>query len=336
MEMINEILFVTDYDNRVLQKKHMYDSMDFDYIKEKMIIINPNVKFVTFNQIRNEIGLNNISNCTIIYTTSQMFTYKKYVEETMIILNKRNNLVPNLDVLLAHENKSYQEIYLNSMDINTNIKGWTYGDLSSFENYNHNYPIVVKMVSGSQSAGVKFCHTKREAVKFIKSKTKGDAAQELLSVPLKFWPFHFKELRQQRRFLVQEKIDNSANEWRIEWHNGRILGFYRELKKNSQYASGGSIQKLYDIPENILSYIEEISIKLNSPHIIFDIINNEKIYLVEFSGIHIGQNGLNLFEENRYYEKQNGIWKKINFDKTDKIIEDFYVHDVSRHLKEIV
>ncbi len=333
MQLENKILFVTDYDDRVLQRKHMYDSMDYNFIKVQIEKINSKVIFITFDELRNNIGINNIVNCTIIYTTSQMFGYKKYVEETMTVLDKTNILVPKLDVLLSHENKSYQELYLNYLDVQTNIPAWSYGDLKSFKSMDHKYPLVIKMVSGSQSAGVKFCNSEKQALKFIKSKTKGDVLQELFSVPIKFWPFHIKELNVQRRFLVQEKVDNRANEWRIEWHNGRILGFYRELKKNSQYASGGSIQKLYDIPVELLNYIEELSIKIGSPHIIYDVISNDKFYLVEFSGIHIGQNGLNLFEQNRYYKKVGSSWKKIEFNKHDKIVEEFYVHDISGYIK---
>lgn len=316
-----KIAIITDNKHRILQGTTMYQSLDTDYIVDKLKSDYTLTTF-THDQIQSE-NFNRFD--AVIFTTSQVYWYKQYVELNIGFLDK-DKLIPSYESLLSHENKAYEYMWLKT-NTQDPLYFKNYSDLSTFTQDQHTYPLVLKTPNGSSSRGVQICNTNKQAIKFIRSICRKQLISELVMTPLIQWPHHFINTRQNANFIAQECITDYNGDYRVQVMGDKFFVYYRELKAKKQYTSGnGSINHYaINVDTRLLDKALELQNKIKSPHIIFDfIISNDKIHVLEFSAIHTSNVAIDNCPV--YYQfDANCTWQKQNVSKDVKR-EDYYVY----------
>lgn len=313
------IAFITDNKQRVLQGKTMYDSLDTDYIVNRLSAVH-DVYALTHHSLQST-DLSNYD--AIIYTTSQVYWYKKYVELNIEFI-KSQKLIPSIESLLSHENKAYEYMWLkqNTSDC---LEFKFYSDLDSYRKDEVEYPIVIKTPSGSSSRGVKICDNSKQATRFIKQLRTKQLISELAMTPFIQWPLHIRDTKLNANFITQQCVLNYRGDYRVQVMGDKFFVYYRELKADHRYTSGSGSVNHYDIDvdEKLLNTALDLQTKINSPHIIFDfILDNQQVYTLEFSAIH--PSNVAIDNSQFYYKLINDKWQKISVD-TSYIREDYYV-----------
>lgn len=330
---MRKVLLVTDHSNRFLQKKHRFDSLDIQKLADGLAE-NHQVEITSFAEIVN--SGKTYSGYDIIYTGSQMPMYKNYIEDIMYHLNENNNLIPSFEILKSHENKFFQELQNRKLGIDTNIPAYLFGDIheyqAMFEGKDERFPLVIKGISGSASMNVKIVRSYAESIEAIKEIDANMVAGMNADMPKQYDLFP-AENNMNRQIVVQEFIELPNYDYRVHVMGDRYYGHKRTLCEGSEYASGsGSINDFNcELSDGILNYAKEQFEKLDTPHIIFDIVEKEDgYYLIEWSGLHLGC--VSLLNAERYYHQVNGEWQRVENKHPE--LEAEYVHAFNTVLNE--
>lgn len=299
----------------------MYDSLDTDYIINKLSQ-DHDITTITHHDLQHT-DLDSFDR--IIYTSSQVYWYKKYVELNIDFITDKSKLTPSYESLLSHENKAYEYSWLKANYTNAlNYKNYAY--IPDFLNDNITYPIVIKTPSGSSSRGVRICKSEKEAKKFIRKIRNNQLFSELSMTPKLLWAHHLRDTKANANFIAQECIKNYEGDYRVQVMGDKFFVYYRKLKKNKSYTSGHGSVNHYEcaIDTKLLDVAKELQAKLNSPHIIFDfVLTNDQVKVLEFSAIHPSNVALDNCKCFYQFENEKWIRKETNqFAKR----EDHYVY----------
>lgn len=327
------MLIVLDNKNRYLQRKNRFDSLDIETIA---VNIKREIKFTNFFELSNNlVKIHDV----ILFTSSQIELYKNYIDDVMYNY-KDKLLIPSYDVLISHENKLSQEFYNRKYNIDTGIKTFLIGDIEDLINLNENGLLpkkyVLKASSGSASTNVKICESLEEGISAITNMYKFILEGYNKSTPAKYDQYP-EENKTKCKVIVQEFIHSSKREWRLLFSGDKIFGYMRKKNDENSLASGKLHEMGYDgeieIPLEILKYGEDIFSKIQSPFAILDIMEdeiNDRLCLLEWSGIHIGI----LFQRGvytRYYLNEKG--KYISYRFNDEI-SDTFADAINLYLEE--
>lgn len=319
---------VVDYKDRYLQNKHRFDSLNVNRLKE---LLDGEVEVINFFELLNE---NGDEDDVIIYTSSQVEQYKKYIEDTMYFQSDKI-MVPSYGVLRSHENKFFQELYNRKKGIDTNIPAYLIGDISEFDKLvkeeKLEIPFVVKGITGSSSTNVTIAHSYEEGRLAIENLYKPivDAYNHMAPEYLDLYP---GENSHHRQVVIQEYIPLPNYDYRIHIMGDHYWGHKRTLAEGSEYASGsGSINEYgCELPNHVLDYAKDVFEKIDSPFAILDVVDiDEKCYLIEWSGIQLGI--VSLLNGERYYYLEDEKWKRIE-QKPD--IELEFANSINKFIKE--
>ncbi len=319
---------VLDYKDRYLQKKHRFDSLDIDKLVE---YLDGEVTVTNFFKLLNE---EQGDDEVIVYTSSQVEQYKKYIEDTMYF-HEDKLMIPSYAVLRSHENKFFQELYNRKHGIETNIPAYLIGDLSEYDKLVAEQaleiPFVVKGINGSSSVNVTICESYEEGRAAIEALYKPlvDAYNELTPPNLHLYP---GENSQHRQCIIQKYIELPNYDWRVHIMGDRYWGHKRTLLEDSKYASGSGSENDFscDIPDQVLNYAKAVFEKLESPFVILDIVDiGDKCYLIEWSAIQLGI--VSLLNGQRFYTEEAGNW--IRTEQTPDIELEF-ARSINQYIKE--
>ncbi len=311
-----KIALVTHNNNKFLQAKTMYDSLDIDYIyttlhREFDIELLTHSELNLTAQARFDI---------IIYSTSQVLNYKQYVQTTLYNFQADSHLIPSYQCLLAHENKAYEYSLLEHIGLST-LKFKHYTSKIDYLSDNIDYPLVLKTPHGSSSRGVKICTSERQAKAFINKVRNRQLLAELIMTPPIQWFHHIRELKAEASFITQQYIANYEGDYRVQVIGNKFFIYYRKLKRSRKYTSGNGSINIYDLHniDHILDAARAFAHKIYSPHIIFDIVESNGIHILEFSAIHTSNVAIDSCDV--YYTYDNRWIKNANNQKR----EDYYI-----------
>lgn len=319
---------VLDYKNRYLQKKHRFDSLDIEKLTE---YLEGNVKITNFYDLLNN---DQDGDNVIVYTSSQVEQYKKYIEDTMYFHDDKL-MIPSYAVLRSHENKFFQELYNRKHGIKTNIPAYLIGDISEYDKLvasgKIKVPFVVKGINGSSSVNVTICESYEQGRIAIMSLYKPivDAYNQLTPPNLHLYP---GENTNHRQCIIQEYIELPNYDWRIHIMGDRYWGHKRTLIGDSKYASGSGSENDYscNLPKHVLDYAREVFSKIESPFVILDIVDiGEDCYLIEWSAIQLGI--VSLLHGERYYRYEQTEWKRY---EEEANVEREFARAINEYIKE--
>ncbi len=319
---------VLDYKNRYLQNKHRFDSLDVEKLAH---YLDGDVQIVTFFELLNE---QTSDEEVVVYTSSQVEQYKKYIEDTMYF-QKDKVMVPSYSVLRSHENKFFQELYNRSHGIKTNIPAYLIADISEFDKLvaeqKIDLPFVVKGINGSSSMNVTIAHSYEQGREAILQMYKPlvDAYNTLTPKKLDLYP---GENSNHRQVVIQKYIPLPNYDYRVHIMGDRYWGHKRTLLDGSEYASGsGSVNDFEcELPAHVLEYSKEVFSKIDSPFVILDVVDVQgQCYLIEWSGVQLGI--VSLLNGKRYYVKNDDSWQRHQHEPN---IEEEFARSINMYVKE--
>ncbi len=319
---------VLDYKDRYLQKKHRFDSLDTDKL---VSYLEGDVEVTNFFKLLNE---SSDDDDVIVYTSSQVEQYKKYIEDTMYF-HEDKLMVPSYAVLRSHENKFFQELYNRKHGIKTNIPAYLLGDKSEFEllvdEGKLKLPFVVKGINGSSSVNVTICESYEQGREAIDKLYKPlvEAYNTLTPPNLHLYP---GENSNHRQFIIQEYIELPNFDWRVHIMGDRYWGHKRTLVGDSKYASGKGSENDFtcEIPDFVLDYAKEVFSKIESPFVILDIVEVDGgCCLIEWSAVQLGI--VSLLNGQRYYKLEQNKWQR--HDQVPDVEYEF-ARSINEYVKE--
>jgi glutathione synthase/RimK-type ligase-like ATP-grasp enzyme len=288
---------------------------------------NSGYKVITceFHQIAN--GEIDIENSVVFYTFSQKMLIREYIQDVVYALKLKNNiLLPSYELLKCHEDKGFQELYRKHLGI-APLKAYYISDICEIDNYDIEYPCVLKTIDGSNGRGVFLAHNKAELLKQIKLATTTLGFFQKLDLlrrkhfrykkTVKGWPefdaakdFHaYKEyVKPTRNMVIQQFIPDLEFDFRVLAVYDHFYITKRHVKDGDFRASG---TKLFDFDtgdvQKILNYAQGIHQKVNHPYLSMDIaVSGDKYYLLEYQALHFGNNVIKL--SNGFYRIEDGNW----------------------------
>ena len=315
--MEKNILLITDYND--LYRQDIYRSQGIDLVKFKKTL-EENGYFVTqlnYNELLNNDDITSYEGYNVVYTSSENLEYKEYIKDIIYELGKKNNLVPRYDLLMAHEDKLYQEILKKSVGIKS-LSAKTYATMKDLykDIDSVTCPVVIKKCVGAGSISVYKANNRNELIKYAKKIMKSKTFYEYYLKALykkvkgKLNEHYFDDEKYFGRLVLQQYIPNLECDWKVLVFGDKYYALRRNVRKNDFRASGSGMFS-FEIPDyRILDYAKQIYEKMDVPFLSLDLcIDTEgNVYLIEFQGIHFGPYTL---INSPHYFKKNENWERV-------------------------
>ncbi|MHA5067736.1 ATP-grasp domain-containing protein [Cetobacterium somerae] len=323
---MKKILILTDYRNSFRREEKSYYSLSLNKMREVFIKNSYEVEVLSYIDIIN-LGLENIENQNIVYTSSADDNYKKYIDDIVFYLKDKNKIFPKYELLKCQENKGFQELY----KLKQGIKSLKYYYLCNLKDLNKvenklTYPIIMKKINGAGSSQVFKINSKNELIdkikkniktqEYIKKYLKKKISEIIIKLKLdrknlkKYQNYVLEEINMEP-FVLQEFVPDLESDWKILVFGKKYYALNRRVREGDFRASGSGKLFFIEPPESVLNYAEKIYKKLDTPIASLDIcINkNNECNLIEFQSLHFGP--YTIMKSNYYYEKINSNWKQI-------------------------
>lgn len=258
-------------------------------------------------------------NCIILYASSDLTSYKDYIEDILIYLNDDNILIPHFDLFRAHENKGFQELLRRKLALPT-LTSHYFGTIEELYEilYKVHFPVVLKNTTGSGSKDVRLIHNKNQLIRTVKSLSKQSTfIIDLIKKYLKRYVFTGKykfentqESLYYNNFILQQFIPDLTNDWRVLIFFDKYYVLTRDVRKHDFRASGSKKKYYSDIDLSLLDFSEIIFKKLNTPWASLDVCGDtSKYHLLEFQGVNFASK--TLINAPYYFTRnKNNQWEK--------------------------
>lgn len=350
--MNKKLLIITDYKGN-FYCHHRTTTMNVKKMSNLFKKYYDNVKVMKYNELYD--CLSEIKKYDIIYTSIENAPkYKDMILEIVNVLSKNNNVYPKTDILLAHDNKIYQE-YIKEVNEIKSIPAISINNFLEFIDVSVEFPCVLKNITGSGSRNVFIINSKSDAFKIKKQeliknikyninmrksfsyKMKALVLIILLNIlPSKVgYKIFTKKCTSiplnDCRFLLQKFIPNQTCDYKVLVYNDKYFAIKRDVRKNDFRASGSGIISNCEIPDYALHALKKVYDKLDNPIISFDIILDDKnriINIIEWQGIHHGPATVEIAKKYYQFDGKKFVEKDNNYN-----IEDLYVDTYASYIK---
>lgn len=220
--------------------------------------------------------------------------------------------MPRYELLLAHENKGFQELYRKHLKFG-NLKG---SYIFDFDQLPQSFPFVYKKVTGAGSSGVSLIKSKRD-LKLIKRKDFSISIKRKLIKLVRKLSLNANEYSiynyRHKGFnlaVTQEFVKGLLYDYKILVFGDKYYALKRNVRDGDFRASGSGNFEFNRCPDLVLNYSKEIFELLDTPFISLDVyINNNECGLIEFQAINFGPTTLT--NSPGYYRKSDTSWEYI-------------------------
>ncbi|MDH1699105.1 hypothetical protein N5I05_11295 [Acinetobacter johnsonii] len=298
---------------------------------EKMVSkLNFSARVISFNEL-DEMILS--SDDIIIYTSSENPEVRQFIKNKLYYIKDKCVLIPSYDLLMAHEDKGFQEIMKKEKKFG-NLKGCYIFDI---DNHQFNYPKVLKTAQGAGSSGV-FLVKDNTDLKRIKNKFfEPDFKRKVIKLQRKFklnpeeYKLYSYKYKKFNLFVEQDFISNLACDYKVLVFGDRYFVLKRNVRKNDFRASGSGDFEFLDPPVEVLNFAKEIADTLKNPYLSLDIAQSDKgCHLIEFQATNFGPYTL-LNAPVRYVKVENSWKKEVNC----RDLESNYAYALNYFLKNL-
>ena len=241
-------------------------------------------------------------NHTIWYTGSDATSYRNYIEDILLVLRKKNTLVPDFELFRAHENKGFQELLRKKLDL-PRLTSHYFGTVEELEKLEGRiqFPVVLKEVSGSGSKNVYLAGHWKQLRKKVKSlsRTRSFYLQVLKKYAKRYLfrgRYRFEntlESLHYKNFIVQQFVPGLTNDWRVLIFHDRYYVLTREVPKRDFRASGSRNHYYEEAAPSLLDFSERVFKRLDTPWAALDICGVDNTYhLLEFQMINFASGSM--------------------------------------------
>lgn len=274
----------------------------------------------TYHEVFNEnIDLQGIP---IFYTFSQKENLRHYIGDIIHYLYlKGYHLIPDITLLLCHEDKGYQEILKRKLGINS-LNSLFFSSSDDIASYDLKFPLVLKTIDGSNGNGVFLIHSETELYKILRKWEKCTVLERLdllrrahmRSKTFKEYPNfnsridalqYEKHIKPERSFILQPFIPNLKYDYRVLVLYNKLWVTRRWNRDNDFRASGAKKFDTNFVAEaDLLNFAMDIFKKFDTPSLSLDIaFDGTNYHLIEFQAQHFG---VNVIVKNTGYYYYNG------------------------------
>lgn len=299
-------------------------SLDVDKIST---LLDYDVEIITINDLMN---IDFDPEDTVIYTSSDEENIRLYLRDVMYFINKKCRILPNYNMLLAHENKGFQELFRTELGIG-NLDGNYFFDI---DDSRLTMPKVLKTVSGAGGSGVFLAKNKSDIssikTKYFEVSNKRKIIKLQRRLKLKSNEFSIYNYRHKgfNLFVEQEFVPNLSNDFKVLVFGDRYYGLKRTIKNKDFRASGSGLFECVKPPKEVLDFAKSVVDKIDNPYFSLDIAQSKDgCYLIEFQGTNFGPTAL-LKCSNRYVSFNNE-WME---EKNNKDIEENFAYALNTFL----
>lgn len=281
--------------------------LDYRKIKENLATALPNhrVEISSLNTIVSDPSLLS-EKCSLFVSSSYDKSYQKYICDVVrhiSLVRPDVRLIPSYDMLLAHENKGYQELVKKRLGI-SELKGAYFGDISDFDaTMKAESPYVVKLLEGAMSSNVFLANDHqdlRSKLEKIGNKNRRYDLKRLLrsymiwrkynNVSDEFSLQNYNEFfRARTPFVIQDFVPDLAHDYKVLVFGEKYFVLKRYVRENDFRASGSG-DFVFEPPSSaVLEYAKKVFDLLATPFVSLDIAERKgNCYLIEYQGIGFG------------------------------------------------
>lgn len=299
-------------------------------LEKVSLLLNINSDVVNVRDLLN-IGLSKED--IILYTSSDEDNIRFYIKDLMYFVNKRARIIPSYEMLLAFENKGFQELYRRENNIG-NISGNYFYDL---DDAFLPFPKVLKTIDGAGSSGVFLVKNDNDLAKirkkFFKVSIKRDVIKAQRKIKLSQQQYDIYSYRHKgfSNFIEQEFIPNLKHDFKVLIFGDRFYVLKRSIRKNDFRASGSGKFEFISPPKEVLDYAKEVASILDTPYLSLDIAHSSLgCHLIEYQGTNFGPYTL-LNSPYRYIPSNSG-W---NVEKNCKDLEANFAYAINYYLDKL-
>lgn len=285
----------------------LWMGLDFHKIKSFLQQLSPEieVEIAELYKVANDLSVLE-EGSFLFFSSSYDNSYRKYICDVVRYISQVRpdiGLIPNYDMLLAHENKGYQELMKKILAIEE-PSGDYFGDLSDFDPSIHSrFPYVVKLLEGAMSSNVFLVESYKDLERKLKARRNKNLRYDLKRL-LKnyvinrkyrvdadgFSRRNYDEFFQTRTpFIIQDYVKELTHDYKVLVFGDKYYPLKRYVRDNDFRASGSG-KFVYEPPSfAVLDYCRKIYDLLNVPFVSLDIAERQgNCYLIEFQGIGFG------------------------------------------------
>jgi len=289
--------------------KSSWDTLDLERLSSSFSTDIYDIKFISIIDIPT---IKFDSNDVLIYTSLYSNEVRSYLKDILYYVKDQCLIIPNYEILLAHENKGFQEVIKQHLDSNDLPSQYVF-DLDQIK---QPIPFVLKTVDGSGSSGVQLIKTESDFNKAkknynqlpVKRTVKNIIRSKQLSAEsYALYSYFYKPFK---RFVAQPFLENLKCDYRVLVIEQRLYAMRRDVRKGDFRASGSKKFHHNKVPHELLDYAKGVFDKLDNPFISMDLAFKDGTpYLIEFQGTNFGSSVIRL--SNGYYCKTADGWEFI-------------------------
>jgi glutathione synthase/RimK-type ligase-like ATP-grasp enzyme len=276
------ILILTDYTQSF---KEMIDPVQLQALFQQEGMT---TEVATYEEI--DPRVHTIRDTWVVYTSSQLPVYKRYIEDLLYVLMAKNTLVPRYEMFKCHNDKVFQERFKGQLGISS-LPAYCFATQAEFmaAQPTLKYPLVYKGASGWAGGNVRLVHSAEEVLGL----NRVDANQL------------FRE-----KFLLQAFVPHLSEDWRVAAMAGRFFVLNRKVRPNDFRASGEGKKSFIDPPRRLLDFAQKVYQAMDVPCLTMDLgYGEDGCSLFEFQGVHFGQGAVT--RAPHYFEKRQESWSKV-------------------------
>jgi hypothetical protein len=268
----------------------------------------------------------------VFYVSAFNPALRTYIRDILYFAGEKAKLVPDYRLLLAHENKGFQELLKASLGIGS-LEG-SYG--VDFDERSMHPPYVFKTSTGAGSAGVHLVRSPRDerriqgryfARPFLARLKALVRRRKLKPEELDRYLFYYKPFRP---YVTQRFVEGLTGDLKILVFGDRFYTLWRE-NRPGDFRASGSGRLDFDRPASAgaLDFARDVAERLGSPYLSLDIAEGrDGHHLLEFQALYFGPTTLTL--SNGYYVLRSGAWERVS---AEPDLEESFAHAIAYHLR---
>ncbi len=307
IEIENRVFFVTLPNGYFGSAGQSWLSLSIDKISKGLVGSGFTVVSTTIDKLLIDYILED--NDVVIYTSCDNKVIREYIKDVMYLVSQKCTIIPSYDLLMAHENKGFQELYRQDKK---------FGDIDGMYHIDHEllpseFPYVYKSVTGAGSSGVHLVRNPSERNKIISRKEKQNIKRKIINLArsrklnAKQYDIYKYNKKSFKSYVVQSFVEGLKFDYKVLVFWDKFYVLKRNIKDDDFRASGSGLFEFDKPSDELLDYAKSIFKKLNTPYASLDIaVSDSGCKLIEFQALNFGP--YTLINAPGYYQQINELW----------------------------
>ncbi len=250
----------------------------------------------------------------VVYTSSDAPAIRSYLRDVLYFVNQKCRLVPRYELLLAHENKGFQELEKKERGIG-NLRGFYHYDPGA---YTGGFPAVYKRPDGAGGSTVRLLKDARDARRVVRQDFAPGLRRRLIllqrraRLPAAAFAIYRYRHKGLRPYVCQEFIADLDCDYKVLVFADRFFVLKRFVRSRDFRASGsGNFDFAVEAPPEVLRFAAGVFERMEVPFISLDIaVSGGGCHLIEYQSLNFGPTTLT--KSRFHYRRRGEQWQKVD------------------------